>query len=382
MAKTYDEYEVDQLAAAKKQTDEYSTQRKTQADEAAKISDSLYDTAISTAEKNYTASAQETESSYRGVYDANAVNELVARRNVEEAMANMGLTDSGLNATQQTAISLQRGRADSQTTQQKQAAVDAIMRELDNVRAQYNAEKTAASADIYAQADADILNFKSNADAAARTNAASLYAADQEAAAAQYAADQEAAAAQADHHIQMLKLGYEWSDEAGGYVKADTETGTSGQLTDAQIKLALEYMDKTGAEYDEAVKVLFGTTSAASAVNQRNAVGTPSYTAISTQAMIYQRSDPERATEYIEREYNLGHISTAQRDELVGKYGVRDGYDYDSVVAFLEHEKSANMDRILKEYGSFEAYAEKYINIAWANGLGDDRVIDLLREYT
>lgn len=364
MAKTYDEYEGDLLAKSKKKGDEFATVRREQAAESAATSDQLYETAITNAEKNYNASAQETEKSYRSVYDANAVDELVARRNVEETLANMGLTDSGLNATQQTAISLQRGRADSQTSQQKQAAVDAIMRELENVRAQYDAEKTAASADIYAQADADILNYRNNADAAAMQNAAALYAADQEAIAAQYAADQEAATKQA----QML---------------LDAQAASAEQELKRQQMIA-DYAVKNNMKYADAERIFSGEAAAAEA--QKAAAmsnsGTPSYTAINAQAMIYQRSDPERATEYIEKEYNLGHINTAQRDKLVEKYGVGEGYDYDSVVSSLEHEKRANMDRILKEYGSFEAYAEKYINIAWANGLGDDRVIDLLREYT
>ena len=257
--KTYDEYEVDQLIKSQKQSDDYAAQRKAQADEAAKTSDGVYDAALETAQRNAEASKKATESGYRQMYDANAVQELVARRNVEEAMANMGLTDSGLNRTQQTAISLQRGRADYQTSQQKQSAIDAIMRELDNYRTQNNAEKTAASRDIYAQADADILNYRQNADAAARQNAASLYAADQERAAAEYAAQQEAAEKQAQYNLDMLKLGYVYDETAGGYVKQAEETGATDQLTNDQIKLVLEYMDKTGEDYNTAAKMLFGT---------------------------------------------------------------------------------------------------------------------------
>ena len=174
MAKTYEEYESEQLERSK-----------TLAEQSVSASNSLYDTAIADAETEYTASAKETESSYRQLYDANAVDELVARRDIEETLANMGLTDSGLNRTQQTAISLSRSRADSQVSRQKQEAVNAIMRELDSLRAQYTAQKTAASRDIYAQADADILSFKTTADSAARQNAASLYASDREAETAQ-----------------------------------------------------------------------------------------------------------------------------------------------------------------------------------------------------
>ena len=189
--KTYDEYLADQLAASKKQTDEFAARRKTLAEEAARVSDAFYDAAIETSRKDHEASAKQTEDSYRSVYDANAVNELVMRREIQEAIANMGLTDSGLNATQQTAVSLQRGRADSEATRQKQAAVDAIMRELDRERAQYTAKKTAASHEIFEQADADILSFGNSADEAASKTALSLYEVDREAEAAGSAAGQQ-----------------------------------------------------------------------------------------------------------------------------------------------------------------------------------------------
>ena len=255
--KTYDEYEVDEIAKAKKRGDDYATQRKAQADESVKTSDGVYDAAMETAKRDADASVKETEASYRGVYDANAVSELVACRNVEEAMANMGLTDSGLNRTQQTAISLQRGRADTQTTQQKQSAIDAIMRELDNYRTQNTAEKAAASRNIYAQADADISNYRNNEEALARQNAASLYAADQEAEAASIKAEQEAAEKQAQYNLDMLKLGYVYDDTAGGYVKQETSTGG---LTDAQIKIAVDYANSNGISYADAVKEIFGVT--------------------------------------------------------------------------------------------------------------------------
>lgn len=68
-------------------------------------------TAAST--KPYQTQIEQLPEAYQKQFDANAVQELVGRRKVEEAMANMGLTDSGLNRTQQTALSVQRGNADA-----------------------------------------------------------------------------------------------------------------------------------------------------------------------------------------------------------------------------------------------------------------------------
>jgi hypothetical protein len=316
MAKTYDEYEVDEMAKAKKRGDDYATQRKAQADEAVKTSDGVYDAAMSKAENDAEASVKETEVSYRDVYDANAVTELVARRNTEEAMANMGLTDSGLNRTQQTAISLQRGRADTKATQQKQAAVDAIMRELDNYRTQNTAEKAAASRNIYAQADTDIVNYRNNEEALARQNAANLYAADQERAAAQYAADKEYAA-------KMAASGYVYNEAAGGYVKADTQ---------AEKTISM------------------------------NSTGTPSYTAIDTQAGIYSRSDKAKASEYINRQYEAGYIDYQQRNELLGKYG-RGGLVWAENELYTLDEYNGIRR---PPYGSYSNYV-KHMITEWAN---------------
>lgn len=68
-------------------------------------------TAAST--KPYQTQIEQLPEAYQKQFDANAVQELVGRRKVEEAMANMGLTDSGLNRTQQTGsicAARQRGR--------------------------------------------------------------------------------------------------------------------------------------------------------------------------------------------------------------------------------------------------------------------------------
>lgn len=262
MTKTYDEHEVEQLAKAKKQAAEYEAARRAQADRAVATSNALYDTAIDTTKKNYTASAKETESGYRSLYDANVVSELVARKQAEEAIRNMNLANSGLSNTEQTAISLQRGRADTETTRQKQAAVDAIMRELDSVRAQYEAEKTAAGRDIQAQAETDILSFRTNADAAARQNAAALYAADAQANGVQQSADlqsQKLAAMNATYAPSYTAI----DTQAALYARTDKNTAsdyierqyTAGYITEAQ-KNALDQkygvVGFTGSTYSEA----------------------------------------------------------------------------------------------------------------------------------
>ncbi len=173
--KTYDEYEQEQLKKAKQQATQYEAARRAQADTAAsKIADS-YHKAIGNAQRQYSASAQETADSYRSLFDANVVSELVARRHAEEAIANAGLQRSGLNATHHTALSLRRSHADHQVASQKQQAVDAIMRELDAVRADLEAQSVNKQNAIYAQAEADVLAEQTASEKAAAQNAFSLY---------------------------------------------------------------------------------------------------------------------------------------------------------------------------------------------------------------
>lgn len=53
---------------------------------------------------NYNYRIAEAEKAYDDSYRENAIQKLINERQVAESMANMGLTDSGLNRTQQTAV--------------------------------------------------------------------------------------------------------------------------------------------------------------------------------------------------------------------------------------------------------------------------------------
>lgn len=170
--KTYEEYFQEALRREAKRQVEYEKKRRQQAQTAvAKVNDT-YARLENTATERYSQAAQETEAAYREVFDANAVNELVARRHSTESMRNANLSRSGLSTTAQTSISLARGRADTAAARQKQTAVDRLMRELDTVRTQYREQSESEQAAIRADADADIHNYN-----AAREDAAHRYAA-------------------------------------------------------------------------------------------------------------------------------------------------------------------------------------------------------------
>lgn len=218
----YDVILNEQLKKAEEEAEKYSQRRRQQADSYAARVGEVYDGLISSAERDYMKSANDTAASYRDAYDANAVSELVARRNAKEAIANAGASNSGLNATQSTAISLMRGNADAQVTANKQAAVDSIMRELDALRSEYRSQAADAKNKIYGMMDQDIQSNWNALDSSARDRAVELYQADREAETAKQKAELEQARWQSEYNLKWLKQ-YKTMEEA---LKAQQEKET------------------------------------------------------------------------------------------------------------------------------------------------------------
>lgn len=141
------------------------------------------------------------QSKFQPQYDANAVQELISRRQVQETMANMGLTDSGLNRTQQTAIALQRGNADSATRRQQSDYINQLQLAIEEAYANMQQEKLQREAAARYQLSQDINN-----------NWTSLYNA-----AKQNEAAEEAARIQAEYEAQTAR------EQALAKLKADVD---------------------------------------------------------------------------------------------------------------------------------------------------------------
>lgn len=112
------------------------------------------------------------QSKFQPQYDANAVQELISRRQVQETMANMGLTDSGLNRTQQTAIALQRGNADSATRRQQSDYINQLQLAIEEAYANMQQEKLQREAAARYQLSQDINNNWTSLYNAAKQNEA------------------------------------------------------------------------------------------------------------------------------------------------------------------------------------------------------------------
>ena len=88
---------------------------------------------------------KEAEASYEGLINTQNVQRLINEKKIAETMANLGLSDSGLNRTQQTAVQLSHSNAVAQLQLQRQKKVDEIAR---LVQQQVSAVKTQLSQDL------------------------------------------------------------------------------------------------------------------------------------------------------------------------------------------------------------------------------------------
>ena len=81
---------------------------------------------ITNIEQEHTANVKDIDAQYNDIIDISNVQKLINEKQVSEAMANAGLSDSGLNRTQQTAIQLSHSNAVSEAKIARQKSVDAL----------------------------------------------------------------------------------------------------------------------------------------------------------------------------------------------------------------------------------------------------------------
>ena len=108
----------------------------------------IFDTQRDQVNKQAEADTQKVGSQYKGLYDEAALQQLVNERNLKQRQASLGLTDSGLTASQQTAIQVSRGNADAKISAQKQAAIDSITLQLEQYLAQIEQNRASSFAEI------------------------------------------------------------------------------------------------------------------------------------------------------------------------------------------------------------------------------------------
>lgn len=266
---SYERYFNHLIKQAQSNAAAYTEQRRHRAETDAQEIRDEYRAADEAAVEQSRQSLAQTDAQYRQAYDANAVSEAVARRNAAEAMANSQLQNSGFHATQQTAVSLARSRADSDVTLRRQAAVDRIVRELDEVRAQYRRQSAEETAAIYKQAQDDVLEYETTQTELAQDGAQALADADRED--AKHAADMSILEMKAA--LEALKLN-------------DAKGNGNGE-------------DKPSKEEVEA-----------------------------DAAKIKQESNDLKAATFLRKCVSEGSITAEERGEIMRKYGIREPQQY------------------------------------------------------
>lgn len=146
MAKTYEEY----LEEAKKTT---------AAEEAAaiKVVDDSALAAKTATQEYYDKQIGNTNTAYESEYQKNAVQKLINEKQIAEKTANLGLTDSGLNRTQQTAAQLSYANQKGKIDLAKQSALDELSLSLSSALSNIEQEAQANKLSIkqtYAQQNA------------------------------------------------------------------------------------------------------------------------------------------------------------------------------------------------------------------------------------
>lgn len=84
---------------------------------------SFYSTQANSTNKLYDEKVDKQSKAYEDSYRENAIQKLINERQVAENMANLGLTNSGLNRTQQTAVQLSYANNKAGIDKQKQSAI-------------------------------------------------------------------------------------------------------------------------------------------------------------------------------------------------------------------------------------------------------------------
>lgn len=137
MATSKEEYVKKQREANKAQED---------ADVASAIG--IYDTQAQNTKASYEQSIADTEESYEDKFRLNETQRFLNTRAIERRAAEMGLTDSGMNRTQQTAVQLSYANQKGDLVKQQQKAIDTLAAAMNADLATINANKAAKEQEI------------------------------------------------------------------------------------------------------------------------------------------------------------------------------------------------------------------------------------------
>lgn len=212
---SYDEYYRANLENGQQRLDEENAAAKKRNEELMRQIGEAIDQSAGAQENTYQQSIDKAPSAYQKLYDANTIGELIGRRQLQESMANLGLTDSGLSRTQDTALTVARQNADASTRAGQTEYVNKLKSAIDTVRANAAAQKAEKQIALDTERDSWYRKAIAQMQSDAQTAAAKAWEADQTYAAEKYKADTEAAAAVEKARYEALTAQAKASSTAG-----------------------------------------------------------------------------------------------------------------------------------------------------------------------
>lgn len=192
---SYNEYYEKLKGNADKQYNTQSAANQAATDQYIKDYDASYEPAINNAKAQATASKADVDKNWQDSINTNAIQQAVNEKLLKEKMSAAGMTDSGLNRTQMTAISLQKGNADSLAAKTKAESYLKIQQSLDDYLSGIETNKAQARATAYANLSEKNQAVYNSIYNALSNNATELANADTAAETARYKAEKEAATA-------------------------------------------------------------------------------------------------------------------------------------------------------------------------------------------
>lgn len=190
--KKLEEFQAEQMREADKTYKETAERINESAEQKITEQNQVIDSSAAVLKNQYQDRIDEVPKKFAGDFDGHLIDELVARKNLENTMADLGMTDSGLNRSQQAAISVMRGNADAETRRQQRDYITAAEQAIDQVLAQAETDKATYANSVNAQKRDQLDQLRTTVDQNAATNAVNLYNAQEESLDNQYAAQLDA----------------------------------------------------------------------------------------------------------------------------------------------------------------------------------------------
>lgn len=194
---------TDYYAEGKKYVDDYSVKKTEEGEKKKQEVNTQLDQQIAKAESDVALQTKELERDYQDIVDTNAIQKELDRRQIAETMANLGLSRSGLNETQQTAVELSAGNKNAAAMQKRQEAVDSLKRSL----AEYKMETENTRRNSINEIDADV-------QSAIADYASGIYETATNATSADYQADRKAETDQLKLSLEATKINTENSKDS------------------------------------------------------------------------------------------------------------------------------------------------------------------------